>query len=195
MAMLSHIDPSANQIIEIDNPIRSGVGFSTGDYLVFSTSIGLDIRSIDGNTQRWYSSLSFTPINIDIAPNDKRIVAVDDAHVTILAPGPSCDSDTQVKKDNECIDCLIPAQFEAAIEDCQGKTSDGDNRFVNFEVTNKNHSYKSPNDTNKLRYSFQFSAKDYYYTGSGGGFSNYNVSENLEVDNPSGYTVSIMNVI
>jgi len=134
---------------------------------------------------------------ITVGSDDKNLVyTFEDSSIVVLSennPTPpviTCNEVSQVYLDFACRDCLTPLDFLAELSDCKGETSNGDNIFVNFEINYLNINLIEPSNS-KRRFSFEFKVTDYSYTGTGGGFTNYDLAANLQVTNPPGFTVDI----
>lgn len=73
----------------------------------------LDIRTIPYSTKAWNQSyVGSTALSMDISTDDKYIVLTDEDKVIIYVEDnftqpATCDLNSQVKKGNTCIDCLL----------------------------------------------------------------------------------------
>jgi hypothetical protein len=70
-----------------------------------------------------------------------------------VPPPVSCDFNIEVKKGASCENCSNLTEFNSRPSDCRGETSDGENRFYNWEVVKVAGDYTS-SSSGKRRYKF-----------------------------------------
>lgn len=173
------------------------VGLNSLTYIIFGYSpYGIDFRN-EYNTRMWFNEASGTKIEeIDVSPDDNLFIYGGNSNYMIIMasknPDPPltiCNYYKQVKVGQNCVDCLEHEQFLQSTSACNGASNDGENRFVDTKFTFVES--ETIEDTGKTRYSIKFQAINYSNTGSGNGFSGYDLESNIQIDPPVGYMITI----
>lgn len=133
---------------------------------------------------------------IDVSLNDKMMIYSDLYNNVVMLEAKSltpssiiCNYYKQVKRSNRCVDCFEPQQFLQSTSACDGTSNDGKNRFVDINFSFITTLKRA--GTKKKRYSIKFQALNYFSTGTGKDFSDYDLENNIKIEPPAGYTVAI----